>query len=934
MYQRLRKGAAKIDPGLTVIFLAALFVIYPFLQPGLPSTADAPIHLLRAAEWGRCWADGVYYPRWAPNLAFGYGYPLFIFAPPLPYVIIQGFHFLGASLETSTKLLPLLCLLLAAGGMYLFVREVMGPRGAVLAAVAYLYAPFQLREALIYGGNYPQLLAVAFFPFILWAIHRLVVTGRALYIVLGAALYGGLILSHNFHALVFSPLLGTYALLLLLIHGKRRRILEVSLTVILGLGLTAIFWLPALYERRWCMAQEAFYLWRSDFHLRFLDGGELLALPLPLDSTAANPYMPFSLGPAALLLALGALIVLALRRGSEGLQVAFFLLVLLAVVFMMLPLSAPIWEGMPFLATAEFPWRFMGLASLAVAFLAGASLHLLEGWSLEFGGWKLEVGRLKWWKEALVLSGCLLLVLLTSAVYLYPPKPFVPYGTPSLAQAVRFEVATQTIGTTTLGEYNPRWVKAVPSTSPLVEDYLAGRPIDKLDREALPQGVRADQLEHTAISDRYRFQSTEPFLARFHTFYFPGWRAYLDGQPVEIEVTEPGGLLAVNVPPGEHQLGLRFESTSDRIIGGVLSLASVLGLGAVAVGAWHFGSARPLIRSNLSPERALPRGQALILSCLLLALFLAKVAVIDPYTTLFRRRSPPGQVTGVEHPAHVNLDDQVLFLGYDLKGDAVRQGEALHLRLYWQALQPLEKNYSSFVHLDARPDFTTQAGSDNPHPGDARAQIDIPTSTWSTETYVRDEHRLEVPLEILPVEYVLRVGLYDQKTNERLAVLNDGGEVVGDAITLQPLQVLWARPPRPSYQERSVLGGKIEFLGYDLSTTELQAGEALEVRLYWRAKAKVERDYTVFMHLLDEGGQVRGQKDSPPVEGAYPTTSWRTGQVVEDRRVIPLTVAPGRYRLAAGMYDLTTLERLEAADGAGERWPDDQIILSREIAIR
>ncbi len=915
MYQRLRKGVAKIDPGLVVIFLATLFVIFPFLRPGLPGTADAPIHLFRAAEWGRCWTEGVYYPRWAPDLAFGYGYPLFIFAPPLPYVIIQLFHLLGASLETATRLLPILCFLLAGGGMYLFVREVMGSRGAVLAAVAYIYAPFQLREALIYGGNYPQLLAVAFFPFILWAIHRLVITGRARYMVMGAVLYGGLILSHNFHALVFSPLLLAYALLLLLLHGKGRRFLDVGLTVILGLGLTAIFWLPALYERRWCMAQEAFYLERSDLHLRFLDWGELLAPPVPLDSAAANPYMPFSLGLAALLLALVALLVFALKRSLEGLQAAFFLLVLLAAVFLMLPLSAPIWERMPFLATAEFPWRFMGLASVAVAFLAGASLHLLEG------------GRVEGWKKTLALAGCLLFVWLTSAVYLYPPRPFVLYGTPSLADAVRFEVATQTIGTTTLGEYNPRWVEAVPSTSPLVEDYLAGRPLDKLDREALPDGVRADKLEHTAISDRYHFQSAEPFVARFHTFYFPGWRAYLDGQPVEIEITKPEGLVAVTVPAGEHKLLLRFESTPDRAIGGLLSLASVLGLGAVAV--FRGGQA-----SERSPKRVLPTRQALGLSCLVLALFLVKVAIIDPYTTLFRRRSPAGQVIGVEHPAHVNLDDKVLFLGYDLASDTVRQGEALHLRLYWQALHPLEKNYSSFVHLDARPDLTTHAGSDNPHPGDARAQIDIPTTTWSTDTYVRDEHHLAVAAQILPVEYILRVGLYDQKTNERLAVLNDQGEAVDEAITLQPIQVLWARPPKPSYQEQFVLGGKIEFPGYDLSGTALQAGDTLEVRLYWRATAKVERDYTVFVHLLDEGGQMRGQKDGPPAEGMYPTTSWRTGLVVEDRHLIPLTVAPGRYRLAAGMYDLKTLERLATVDAAGERLPDDQIILGQEIIVR
>jgi len=156
-----------------------------------------------------------------------------------------------------------------------------------------------------------------------------------------------------------------------------------------------------------------------------------------------------------------------------------------------------------------------------------------------------------------------------------------------------------------------------------------------------------------------------------------------------------------------------------------------------------------------------------------LLFFLVKVLVVDPHTTWFRRRSPVGQVVGVQHPARINLEDKVLFLGYDLvSGDTVRQGDDLSVRLYWLALQPfdtlrtqpLNVNYSSFLHLDAPPDDATWATSDNMHPGDPQAQIDIPTSGWWTSLYVRDEHRLEVPPDIPPVQYLLRVGLYDQST--------------------------------------------------------------------------------------------------------------------------------------------------------------------------
>ena len=165
--------------GLILVGLLVLLAISPLLSPGLPSVADAPIHLFRTMEMVSIWADGIYYPRWAPNLAFGYGYPLFDFAPPLPYFIAGAFHVIGFSLETSIKLLAILCLAFYGVGMYLFARNVLGERGALLAAAAYLYTPFRFREILLYGGNYPQILAIGLFPWVLWAFERIIADGRS-----------------------------------------------------------------------------------------------------------------------------------------------------------------------------------------------------------------------------------------------------------------------------------------------------------------------------------------------------------------------------------------------------------------------------------------------------------------------------------------------------------------------------------------------------------------------------------------------------------------------------------------------------------------------------------------------------------------------------------------------------------------------------------
>jgi hypothetical protein len=891
--------------------------------------------------------------------------------------------------------------------MYLFAREVLGAKPALLAAAAYVYTPFRFRETLIYGGNYPQILAMALYPWILWAFYKIIVLDRPRYVIVGALAYACLIFSHNFHSFIFTPLLVAYVLYLMGVTKRLARAGEVGLALALGLGLSALFWVPALYDMRWALVQEEYYLLHTDFHPRFLSLRDLAAWPVPLDASADNPYFPFSLGPAILVLAAISLAALAVDTGyrvwrrwippnrpttqppkhlttqvdsSVKWHLLFFALVLAASVFIMLPASTPIWENAPFLPIGQFPWRVMGVANLSLAFLAGASLCL---WS--------DRGVIS--KALLALMVSLVIVVFSVAVYFYPTQPFVEYDNPSLQDYFRFELSTQTVGATAYGEYTPAWAKEIPTTSPLMPAYLAGQPVEKLNREALPDSVQAQLLEHTVLSDRYRFTSDEPFTAHFYTFYFPAWRAYLDGQPTEIQITDPFALMAVPVPAGDHELLLRFENLPLWTAMNTLSAVALLALLAVwalyrpasrkrrmAGGAEGLecpesadserrlsseayrnqasgavcttrlvsirrfaptlrytsatqGDARPALGS--SPGRlpgAFSRSQALLMGGVLLLLFLVKVLVVDPHTTWFRRRSPEGQVAGVQHPARVNLDDKVLFLGYDLvSDDTVRQGEDLHVRLYWMALQPLDVNYSSFLHLDAPPDYATWATSDNMHPGDPQAQMAIPTSGWWTSLYVRDEHRLKAPPDIPPVQYLLRVGLYDRRTGKRLKVLADDGSATGDSITLQPVRVIGAKPVSPpvvslsnprqsSHRVEYALGGQIELLGYDLEIESWDLGIGnFELTLYWRAKAVVENDYTVFVHLVDQGGKLWGQGDSVPVGGMYPTSAWLPGQLVEDRHVIQIdpNAPPGSYRVLVGLYDPATLERLEAIGAEG-----------------
>ena len=955
----------RLDPGLCLAALLALFVVLPLLQPGLPGTADAPIHFYRTLEFAHSWGAGVAYPRWSPHLAYGYGLPLWDFAPPLPYLIPLGLQLTGLSLEASLKAMVLLTALGYALGAYLFVRDNLGGKAGLVAAAVYLLAPFALREVLLYGGNYPQYLAIGLFPWVLWAIGRVYRHSHWFNMLLAAFLFGAVILTHLFHALVLAPVAAGYAVVLWLGHRHdegqdprpQRRLAAVAAGLGMGLLWTTFFWLPALIERKWTHAVEDAYISVSPFFLRFLNWHELLAWPQPLDTQAANPWVPFSLGIATLILsAMGLLGLLRHRRsGSLLAQGIFFVSLLALCMFMVLPASEPLWRDVPFLAVAEFPWRLLGLANLSLAFLAGASIGIFSPVSGEGVSQKPPSTRSPSAKEHLPTAVSLvaaLAVLLGSAVYLYPFAPFAHYGD-TLADMASFEMATRTIGSTTVGEYLPRWVETVPTTSPLAQALAQSTSevdiarIKKLDRASLPEGATAQATEHTNISHGYRFDSPRPFQARFLTYYFPGWRAWVDGQPVSI-VIEPGsGFITVPIPSGSHDVRLRFGDTPLRTAS---NLITGLAMGTMALIALWLGGSRVVSRTRrkrLFPPQTgreppltshpaiaqtasagIHRGwswrSAGLVAGALLATFLIKQLVIDPHTTWFRRQSPAGQVVGVQHPLGVNLDDRFWLLGYDVDRDEVAQGGTLRVVLYWQAQHPAHTNYRSFVHLDAPTDQRTWAISDNFHPGDSTAQIDIPTSTWDTAHYVRDEHLLHIPPDVPPASFLLRAGLYDPETGERLPAAGDNQD---DTVTLQTVRVKPGRGLRRADVPNPVdyrLDSHIRLLGYDWDAA------ADTLTLYWQSTEPLETDTVVFVHLLDEHDQLVWGADSPPLADLYPVSAWQPGLIVADPRLIaPGDLPPGDYTLAVGMYYPSSMTRLPVVDADGHRTKDNIIRLTR-----
>lgn len=136
----------------------------------------------------------------------------------------------------------------------------------------------------------------------------------------------------------------------------------------------------------------------------------------------------------------------------------------------------------------------------------------------------------------------------------------------------------------------------------------------------------------------------------------------------------------------------------------------------------------------------------------------------------------------------------------------------------------------------------------------------------------------------------------------------------------------------PFVRRPARFGGLIDLLGYELAPGEPRsritplegadarvapAGASVQINLYWRALAPLDRDYTLFVHVYDASGQRVAQRDLPLRYEDYPTSRWQPGELVIDRADMPLpALPPGPYRLLVGLYDAATGAPLPTETGA------------------
>jgi len=503
----------------------SVLVVLPLAFVGLHDSTDLYQHIQFASTFYHSIVAGDYYPGWSGEENFGYGSVGLRFYPPL-------FHFLLGSARAVTgdwhaAIVSVLLVFSFVGvlGVYLWAKEFASEKHAAVAAAVFALMPYQLSQ--IYtSAFYAQFCAIAVLPFSFLFVARICRGGRACDVI-GLTISFAIVILTDLPAAVIGCLsLLVYSLTMLLRRSARERgwsylggvVIKLAAAVTLAMVATSFYWLrmyPELefYRGTQFWADQTFN-WREHF-----------LLTQPSKVVFGIWFNNHTLITTIFLVVCGLV-------GIERSERANFrpLMILFAVaVFMMTPLSSPLWIYIPHLNEVQFPERWQIITSVTGAIIFGSGAFGLIAGVRE----RISIKDAKLW-----------LAVLTAIAVVTVFQQMLPKYYEHLIP---------------VGEFNGWCERDINSLGfeffwTLEAKKEAFAVTDKVEAKN-----RETQIVEWKANERTFYVSSGPAEnVRVALLYYPRWQASVNGTPVALSPAGDGAML-VPVPADHSEVKVWFQ---------------------------------------------------------------------------------------------------------------------------------------------------------------------------------------------------------------------------------------------------------------------------------------------------------------------------------------------------------------------------------------
>ncbi|MBI2405581.1 hypothetical protein HYV21_00815 [Candidatus Microgenomates bacterium] len=525
-------------------------------SPGLFTAHDIWHQVARFYHYHQAFIDKQFPPYWIDTLAAGFGYPLFFFSYPLPWIIGIPFLELGFDIPTTIKVLFFLSYLLSGVFMYLFASELFKNKpAALLSSILYLWVPYHFSTILV-SAAMGTAFVFTFFPLLLLGIYKI---GNdkspKLGIIFTSFGLSGIILSHILTTISLLPFITVFTLWILLnkVKGKVRNdfIKNVTFSFFLGIGLSTFYLLPAVFYSK--LTQVSTGAFSALYQKNFVNIDQLIysRWGYGISDNAKDGVISYQIGIAQWLAFLGTLAIFLISRSrlarhliervSKETKILSIVLVGLFAfsTFMMIDVSRLIWDFGAKFITLDYPTMFLLSAAFSGSLLGGLLLKLI--------------------KENLRPA----LFIGIAAVALYTNRNHL-----NVNMYTNYPVSLYVASETTTNSYH---------------EYLPKEADIKLFNEPHPSFIIPDLTisELTRNTRGISFTTTpkEDLTLTLNHFSFPGISLYIDGEK-RLFTLNTRGKITFPISQGVHQVKVSFEETP------LIKIAKFITIGSLIFVVW------------------------------------------------------------------------------------------------------------------------------------------------------------------------------------------------------------------------------------------------------------------------------------------------------------------------------------------------------------